>query len=64
FTDSANKYRGYKLTYNDNTLYIKIKGSLLSFNGSAGDFNISINNNFGNIIHTNIPSMAGGITDG
>ncbi|CQR56546.1 hypothetical protein [Paenibacillus riograndensis] len=49
FTDSANKYRGYKLTYNDNTLYIKIKGSLLSFNGSAGDFNISINNDFGNI---------------
>ncbi|WP_157764403.1 hypothetical protein [Paenibacillus riograndensis] len=49
FTDSANKYRGYKLTYNDNTLYIKIKGSLLSFNGSAGDFNISINNDFDNI---------------
>ncbi|MRN55622.1 hypothetical protein [Paenibacillus monticola] len=49
FTDSANKYRGYKLTYNDNTLYIKIKGSLLSFNGSTGDFNISIKNDFGDI---------------
>ncbi|WP_036667961.1 hypothetical protein [Paenibacillus sp. HW567] len=49
FSDSANRYRGYKVDYSDNALYIKIKGSILSLNGSTGDFNISIKNSFGDI---------------
>ncbi len=49
FTDSATRYRGYKVTYSDHALYIKVKGSKIPFAGSSGDIDISMKNNFGDI---------------
>ncbi|MDF2837846.1 MAG: putative rane protein [Paenibacillus sp.] len=46
FADSANKFRGYKLSYNDGILYIQMRGSLLSLSGSGGDFNITLPNRY------------------
>lgn len=49
FTDSVSRYRGYKASFENNTLYIKIKGSKLPFGGNSGDFNISLANTYGQI---------------
>jgi hypothetical protein len=46
FADSANKYRGYKLRYNDGILYIQIRGSLLSLRDSGGEFDIALPNRY------------------
>lgn len=49
FSDSANKFTGYKAAYANNTLYLKITGSILPLPKSTGDFNISIKNDYGHI---------------
>ena len=49
FVDSAYLFNGYKTRYKDRILYIKIKGSLFSFTKSSSDFNININNSFGDL---------------
>lgn len=48
FTDSAIKYSGYKATYNNSKLYIKVKAGLFTFSKSK-DVNISITNSYGKI---------------
>lgn len=46
FADSANKFRGYKLSYNDGILYIQMRGSLLSLSGSGGEYDITLPNRY------------------
>lgn len=43
-TDSATKYKGYKLTSEDNKLYIQIQGKLFSFGEKTASFDIEITN--------------------
>lgn len=48
FSDSANKYSGYKLSYHDDEdiLYIQMRGSLLSLSRSGGDIDIALPNHY------------------
>lgn len=48
FIESARQYKGYKIDYKNEGLYIKIKGALLSFSKTK-EIDISIANKYGRI---------------
>lgn len=49
FADSASNYRGYSVEYHDQALYVKIKGNILPFPNSSGNFNINFENKYSNV---------------
>lgn len=46
FIDSASLYKGYKVDYHDQALYIQIQGNLLSLQKSSGEFHLNIKNEY------------------
>lgn len=46
---SADLYKNYEVSYHNESLYIKIKGGLISFTKSSGSIDISIANTYGKI---------------
>ncbi len=60
FAASAIWFKGYRAEYHNNILYIKIKGSSISFPNLSGSINISIPNKYGTInkiyLQDNVPS--------
>lgn len=47
--DAANNFKGYKVDFKDNILYLKIQGGIFPQSKSKGSINIFFENNYGNI---------------
>ncbi|HEY5561451.1 MAG TPA: hypothetical protein VIK72_06780 [Clostridiaceae bacterium] len=47
--NSGEAFTGYSYTINKDTIYLKLRYSIVNPIHKSGDFNILINNNFGNI---------------